>query len=172
MKSLRHLPFALLLALVSCSTEAAPVKTGGGAADSHGGAPKTEAPAPSGDTAEFAVEGNDLMQFSVTEIAVQAGQKVTITLKNVGKMPKTAMGHNLVVLKKGVTAADFGMRVNMVDYVCWGGASARTIRKAVAEMAPAIWSGTCATSKTSRGVFAARRNLPIQKSTTFKCSAR
>jgi azurin len=47
------------------------------------------------------VTGNDTMKFNLTRLEVKAGQDVKITLTNVGNMPKAAMGHNLVVLKKG-----------------------------------------------------------------------
>ncbi len=53
------------------------------------------------------VEGNDQMKFSVNKIEAVAGSELTIVLKNVGKMPKAAMGHNLVVLHKDVDAQAF-----------------------------------------------------------------
>jgi azurin len=34
-----------------------------------------------------------------------------LTFKNVGNLPKIAMGHNLVILKKDVTAIAFGQKV-------------------------------------------------------------
>lgn len=44
------------------------------------------------------VEGNDQMQFNVKNIEVpKACKSYTVTLKHVGKMPKSAMGHNLVL---------------------------------------------------------------------------
>ncbi|MET1114034.1 MAG: azurin [Comamonas sp.] len=49
------------------------------------------------------VEANDMMQFNTKSITVpKACKNFTVTLKHTGKMPKTAMGHNLVV----TTAAD------------------------------------------------------------------
>ncbi len=44
---------------------------------------------------------NDQLKFDKTEITVKAGQKVTLTLKNIGTMPKESMGHNFVLLKDG-----------------------------------------------------------------------
>jgi azurin len=58
---------------------------------------------------EITVEANDRMQFDTKEIKVKAGDKVTLTLKHVGKMPKQAMGHNWVLLKEGVVVKDFAM---------------------------------------------------------------
>ncbi len=48
------------------------------------------------------ITGNDLMQFSKTEFTVQAGSEVTVLFRNVGEMPKAAMGHNIAFLAKGV----------------------------------------------------------------------
>jgi len=53
------------------------------------------------------VEANDRMQFSVNKIDAIAGSELTIVLKNVGSMPKAAMGHNLVVLTKDANAMAF-----------------------------------------------------------------
>ena len=50
--------------------------------------------------------GNDQMRFNATRIEVPAG-KVKIELKNVGALPKEAMGHNLVVLKAGANPMGF-----------------------------------------------------------------
>jgi azurin len=59
---------------------------------------------------EVVISGNDTMQFDVKSFEVKAGSKVKLTLKNVGQIPKIAMGHNLVVLKKGITAVAFGQK--------------------------------------------------------------
>jgi len=60
------------------------------------------------------IEGNDVMQFNKKSIDVPAACKeFTLTLKHVGKMPKTTMGHNWVlttkadektVIKEGIAA--------------------------------------------------------------------
>lgn len=57
------------------------------------------------------IKGDDMMKFDQTAFEVKAGSKVKITLKNVGKLPKIAMGHNLVLLKSGVSATAFGSKV-------------------------------------------------------------
>ncbi|PIF98682.1 azurin [Comamonas sp. 26] len=52
---------------------------------------------------ETVVESNDAMQFNVKNIDVpKSCKKFSVTLKHVGKMPKTAMGHNIAIS----TAAD------------------------------------------------------------------
>ena len=56
------------------------------------------------------ITGNDQMQFSTREFIVKAGDEVEIVFKNIGKLPKIAMGHNLVILQKGVSAMSFGSK--------------------------------------------------------------
>ncbi len=46
------------------------------------------------------IESNDAMQFNLKTMSVPASCKqYTVKLKHVGKMPKTAMGHNWVLAK-------------------------------------------------------------------------
>lgn len=59
---------------------------------------------------KITVTGNDTMQFDLKSFEVKAGDTVELTFKNVGKIPKIAMGHNLVVLKKGISAVAFGQK--------------------------------------------------------------
>ncbi|HEY8540545.1 MAG TPA: azurin [Steroidobacteraceae bacterium] len=49
-------------------------------------------------TCEVAIEGDDMMKFNKTEIAI-AGDctEVQLTLKHTGKLPVTTMGHNWVL---------------------------------------------------------------------------
>ena len=63
------------------------------------------------EVATVEISGNDQMQFDKKSFEVKAGQKVKLTLKHSGKMPKAAMGHNIVILAKGVTAMAFGAAV-------------------------------------------------------------
>lgn len=84
----------------------------GGGGD--GGAPVGDAGAGDGVTRPDAngvvvIKGNDQMRYSVNEFTVKAGSEVTIRLVNVGKMPKEAMGHNVVVLERGVDAGAFAL---------------------------------------------------------------
>lgn len=52
------------------------------------------------------VEANDAMQFNTKSITVpKACKSFTVTLKHVGKLPKTAMGHNFVVSSTADMAA-------------------------------------------------------------------
>ncbi|WP_106524773.1 azurin [Taibaiella chishuiensis] len=53
------------------------------------------------------LRAGDDMKFDQREIKVKAGDTVKLTLKHTGKAPKTAMGHNFVLLKSGVSVDDF-----------------------------------------------------------------
>src|SRR4051794_13710846 len=56
------------------------------------------------------IEGNDQMQFNTNELRAVAGKPITLTLKHVGKIPKEAMGHNLVILREGTDEAAFASK--------------------------------------------------------------
>lgn len=57
--------------------------------------------------AAFEFTANDSMKFNLTRVEVTAGQDVKVILTNMGTMPKVAMGHNWVLLKKGADAKAF-----------------------------------------------------------------
>lgn len=56
---------------------------------------------------EITIQGNDRMRFHPTHFTVRAGETITLTLENVGRMPKETMGHNLAILEKSVNANAF-----------------------------------------------------------------
>ena len=74
---------------------------------------ETSAPPPAVVADPEPVEGSivlhagDDMKFDLREIRVKAGDTVRLILKHTGKAPKTAMGHNFVLLKSGVSVDDF-----------------------------------------------------------------
>ena len=74
---------------------------------------KTEAPVLNQDSSSktdeinVTINGTDQMTFDVKEIRVKPGQRVNVTLHHSGSLPKTAMGHNFVLLKKGVDLPTF-----------------------------------------------------------------
>lgn len=90
-----------------------------GAADDE---PKTEttaeqAPAEAVETesaekqeVEVTLGSNDQMQYDKKEIKVPANSTVTLTLVHNGKMAKSAMGHNFVLLKAGTDIVAFGLK--------------------------------------------------------------
>lgn len=57
--------------------------------------------------ANIVLVGDDLMKFDKTEIKAKSGQKVILTLQHKGKMDVSVMGHNIVILKKGVDITTF-----------------------------------------------------------------
>jgi len=57
--------------------------------------------------ANVLLTANDMMQFNTKEIKVKAGQKVRLTLRHIGKLDINVMGHNFVLLKKGVDLLAF-----------------------------------------------------------------
>jgi len=60
--------------------------------------------------ATIVVNTNDIMKFNVSKITVKAGQKVKLTLNHLGKLDKKVMGHNVVILKKGVDLVAFAAK--------------------------------------------------------------
>jgi len=46
------------------------------------------------------------MRFDVTAFEVQRGQKVSVTIKNVGTTPKFSMGHNFVLLDRTINTGN------------------------------------------------------------------
>ena len=59
---------------------------------------------------EVVVEANDQMQFNKKVFEIKAGDTIKLTLKHVGKLPKIAMGHNLVILQKGTNLAGWASK--------------------------------------------------------------
>jgi azurin len=59
---------------------------------------------------EVVVEANDQMQFNKKTFEIKAGDTIKLTLKHVGKLPKIAMGHNLVILQKGTNLAGWASK--------------------------------------------------------------
>jgi len=56
------------------------------------------------------ITANDAMKFNKEEVYVKAGTRVKLILRHIGKMDVNIMGHNVVILKKGVDVADFAAR--------------------------------------------------------------
>ena len=71
-------PLALLTALLACTglRAAEPVRT-------------------------IEITANDQMKFNLAKIEAKVGETIKVVLKNVGTLPKEAMGHNWVLLKPG-----------------------------------------------------------------------
>lgn len=59
-------------------------------------------------TTTIILKSDDRMRFDQSEINVRGGQSIKLTLEHTGQMPKSAMGHNFVLLKQGVNLSEFG----------------------------------------------------------------
>lgn len=59
------------------------------------------------DTIKITLNGNDKMQYDLSEIDVYEGQTVVLTLNHTGTMPAASMGHNFVLLKNGTDLDKF-----------------------------------------------------------------
>jgi len=90
--------FALTFAALGagCSNPAATDSSPRDAGPSASSAAKPIAGVHDGRPVEIA--GNDTMKFSVTEIAAKPGEKLSVTLVNLGTTPKFSMGHNWVLV--------------------------------------------------------------------------
>jgi azurin len=42
------------------------------------------------------------LRFDVTAFEARPGEKIVVTLKNVGTMPKISMGHNFVIMNRNI----------------------------------------------------------------------
>jgi azurin len=63
---------------------------------------------------------NDSMKFNLARFEVKAGQEVTVSLTNMGSMPKAGMAHNWVLLKKGADPkayVDAAITAAATDYI-------------------------------------------------------
>ena len=76
------------------ATENAATPPPAGTATSAAGAPAATVH----DGRPIEITGNDQMKFSVTEITAKPGEKLSVTLVNIGTTPKFSMGHNWVLV--------------------------------------------------------------------------
>ena len=82
--------------------------------------PGNNANASTPQSVQIELSSNDEMKFDKNELTVTAGQTVTLTLKHIGTMDKSVMGHNFVLLKKGADVQSFAekaMTAKDNDYI-------------------------------------------------------
>lgn len=58
---------------------------------------------------ELVISGMDNMMFDKNTLEVTEGQRVKLVFKNIGSIPKAAMGHNWVLLAPGTDLPKFGV---------------------------------------------------------------
>jgi azurin len=76
--------------------------------------------APPAPPKEVKIQADDKMRFDVTAFEAKPGQKISITLTNIGNTPKVSMGHNCVLLDRNVNVQTFLDAASMAattDYV-------------------------------------------------------
>jgi azurin len=76
--------------------------------------------ASSGGPRVIEITANDQMKFSLTTMEAKAGEELKVVLKNIGSLPKEAMGHNWVLLKAGTDPMAFGaasMMAKATEYI-------------------------------------------------------
>ena len=64
---------------------------------------------------QIVIKSDDLMKYDKTLLKLKKGMIYSIKLENTGKLPKVAMGHNLIILKSGIDAIKFGQKL-ITDY--------------------------------------------------------
>jgi len=104
-----------VVAVAGCSKK----ESASAAAPAQAAPAAAPAPAPVGPRV-VTVEATDAMKFSVTRIEATAGEELKVVLKNVGTLPKEAMGHNWVLLKKGTDVMGFStaaLQAKATEYI-------------------------------------------------------
>jgi len=56
--------------------------------------------APEAPPKEVTIQADDKMRYDVTAFEASPGQKISVTIKNIGTTPKFSMGHNFVLLDR------------------------------------------------------------------------
>ena len=56
--------------------------------------------APQAPPKELTIQADDKMRYDVTAFDASPGQKISVTIKNIGTTPKFSMGHNFVLLDR------------------------------------------------------------------------
>lgn len=96
---------AAVLIIVACEKKAP--EGAGSATSAQPSQPAKRTADPNLPEVKVEMTGNDQMKFSVVAIEAKPNQKVTVTLKNVGTMPKLSMGHNFVLLERDMDPQKF-----------------------------------------------------------------
>jgi len=113
---LASLATCTILLLAACggdnahSHTAQPTTSGSGATAPSAGITPTSAMKAfdgSGKVKEIIIHGDDRMKFDIDAFSVSAGAMVTLTLEHTGNLPKQSMGHNVVIIDKGIEYMDF-----------------------------------------------------------------
>jgi azurin len=91
-----------------------------GSTAASGSTPAAAKPAAAVGARTVEITAGDNMKFSVASIDAKPGEELKVALTNIGVLPIEAMGHNWVLLKKGVDANAFAtaaMTAKDTDYI-------------------------------------------------------
>jgi len=69
--------------------------------------------APQASPKELTIQADDKMRYDVTAFDASPGQKVSVTIKNIGTTPKFSMGHNFVLLDRIINTGN--IQSNFLD---------------------------------------------------------
>ena len=59
---------------------------------------------------EVNLTANDQMMYNLNSIVAKEGDLIKVNFENIGKMPKSTMGHNFIILKPDVDLASFAAK--------------------------------------------------------------
>jgi azurin len=62
--------------------------------------------APEAPPKEITVQADDKMRYDLTAFDASPGQKIAVTIKNIGTTPKFSMGHNFVLLDRTINTGN------------------------------------------------------------------
>src|SRR5215468_9870115 len=62
--------------------------------------------APEAPPKEITIQADDKMRYDVTAFDASPGQKIAVTIKNIGTTPKFSMGHNFVLLDRVINSGN------------------------------------------------------------------
>jgi azurin len=62
--------------------------------------------APEAPPKEVTIQADDKMRYDLTAFDASPGQKVSVTIKNIGTTPKFSMGHNFVLLDRTINTGN------------------------------------------------------------------
>jgi azurin len=99
---------ALLFAVLGSGCSTQPAAGSASTAAAPAASPAATPPAATiHDGRAIEITATDNMKFNVTEIAAKPGEKLSVTLVNLGTTPKFSMGHNWVLLAAGIDVSQF-----------------------------------------------------------------
>ena len=102
---MRHVTYAfifvLTVAVAGCGQSEQPAAPASAGQPAASATPSTPHAAAAHDGRPIEITADDTLKFNTTEIHAKPGERLSVTLVNVGTTPKFSMGHNWLLLKGG-----------------------------------------------------------------------